>query len=177
MWQTKSILCLHYHSAKVPIPTKLDKVMTYFQPIKSYNDLITWYCKVKWQMTTIYSTKWNILKWHHMNEMLNETKSKPIKHKNCLMTLEMLYEKFAQDQISIQHNFSSFNMIFPFLLFLRSVKPIGCFMAWNISWSGLTWSLFSLAWKYNCTTKYHVNWSKTLSRHYWKYFTWNEISC
>ena len=30
------------------------------------------------------------------------------------MTLKMLDEKFAQDQISIQHDFSSSNIIFPF---------------------------------------------------------------
>ena len=36
----------------------------------------------------------------------------------------MLDEKFALDQILIQHDFSSSSMIFLFLLFLHSVKPI-----------------------------------------------------
>ena len=51
----------------------------------------------------------------------------------------MLDEKFACDQIFIQHDFSSFIMIFSFsflflfsLLFLRSVKPIQHFIQHGI---------------------------------------------
>ena len=42
----------------------------------------------------------------------------------CWMSLKMLDEKFTLDQILIQHDFSSSSMIFLFLLFLHSVKPI-----------------------------------------------------
>ena len=45
----------------------------------------------------------------------------------------MLNEKFARDQIFIQHDFSLSNMIFSFvLLFLRSVKPIQHFIQHDI---------------------------------------------
>ena len=44
------------------------------------------------------------------------------------MSLNMLDETFALNQIFIQHNFSSSNMTFLFLLFLRSVKPIQYFI-------------------------------------------------
>ena len=44
------------------------------------------------------------------------------------MSLKMLDEKFARDQIFIQRNIFSWNMIFfYFLLFLRSVKPMQYF--------------------------------------------------
>ena len=42
----------------------------------------------------------------------------------CWMSPKMLDEKFTLDQILIQHDFSSSSMIFLFLLFLDSVKPI-----------------------------------------------------
>ena len=45
----------------------------------------------------------------------------------------MLDEKFARDQVFVQHDFSSSNMIFAFLLFLRSVKPIQQFNHHGIS--------------------------------------------
>ena len=43
----------------------------------------------------------------------------------------MLDEKFAHDQVFIQHDFSASNMIFC-LLFLRSVKPIQRFIQHGI---------------------------------------------
>ena len=48
------------------------------------------------------------------------------------MNPKMLYEIFARDQIFIQQDFSSTNMIFFFLLFLRSVKPIQHFIQHGI---------------------------------------------
>ena len=65
--------------------------------------------------------------------MLHETRTKPIQHKNCDgMSLKMLDEQFARDQMFIQHDFSSSNMVFSFLLFLRSVEPIQHFIQHSI---------------------------------------------
>ena len=44
----------------------------------------------------------------------------------------MLYEKFAHDQIFIQIDFSSSNMIFSYLLFLSFVKPLYHFIQHGI---------------------------------------------
>ena len=64
--------------------------------------------------------------------------------KFCWLSLKMLNEKFGHNQVFIQHDFSSSSMIFSFLLFLCSVKPVqhfiqhGIFLCWMKCWIGLT---------------------------------------
>ena len=54
-------------------------------------------------------------KWRHKNKILDGKRSKLIHHENCVeSTWKMFDEKFACDQIFIQLNFSSSNMVFPF---------------------------------------------------------------